>query len=161
LDPALVREEAARVWDVTTQVTLPGLWQRPFALPLADQPVVTAPFGIRRSYGGGVPTSYHSGVDYGVGAGTPIYSPAPGRIVLAEPLAVRGSAVIVDHGRGVMSGFWHLSQIHVSLGAIVAPGEILGLVGNTGLSTGAHLHWEVRVNGIPVDPVQWTREHLQ
>ena len=80
---------------------------------------------------------------------------------MAEALQVRGNAVVVDHGRGVMSGFWHLSQIHVVEGQRVEPGTPLGLVGNTGLSTGAHLHWEVRVMGIPVDPLQWVREEIR
>jgi murein DD-endopeptidase MepM/ murein hydrolase activator NlpD len=89
-----------------------------------------------------------------------VLSPAKGRVVLAEPLQVRGNAVILDHGRGVMTGYWHLSRIDVSVGQEVEAGDLLGLVGNTGLSTGAHLHWEVRVMGIQVDPLQWVREYL-
>ena len=146
---------------MTTQATRPGLWQGRFALPLAGAPAISAPFGGRRSYNGGPAVSYHSGVDYGVGVGTPILSPARGRVVLAEALQVRGSSVIVDHGRGVMSGYWHLSQVDVVGGQMVEPGTVLGLVGGTGLSTGAHLHWEMRVMGIPVDPLQWVREEIR
>jgi murein DD-endopeptidase MepM/ murein hydrolase activator NlpD len=90
-----------------------------------------------------------------------VYCPAPGKVVLAETLQVRGNVVIVDHGRGVMSGFWHLSQINVKSGDEVWAGQVVGLVGSTGLSTGAHLHWEMRVNGVPVDPLQWAREHIR
>jgi murein DD-endopeptidase MepM/ murein hydrolase activator NlpD len=161
LDPDLVASEAERVRNVAEQVTLPGQWVAPFALPLAGSPAVTAPFGTRRSYGGGPANSYHGGVDYGVGEGTPVYAPAPGRVALAEPLQVRGNAVIVDHGRGVMTGYWHLSAIEVTAGQTVAVGDVLGRVGNTGLSTGAHLHWELRVMGIQVDPQQWVREYIQ
>jgi murein DD-endopeptidase MepM/ murein hydrolase activator NlpD len=161
LDPDLVAAEGKRVWEVTTQATLPGLWQGRFALPLAQEAPVTAPFGIRRSYSGGPPTSYHAGVDYDVPQGTAVYAPAHGKVVLAEPLQVRGGAVIVDHGRGVMTGYWHLSRIDVVAGQEVDPGEVLGLVGSTGLSTGPHLHWEMRVMGIPVDPLQWVRESIQ
>jgi murein DD-endopeptidase MepM/ murein hydrolase activator NlpD len=161
LDPDLVAEESQRLMEVTSQVTLPGLWQGRFADPLAGAPGVSAPFGGRRSYNGGPAVSYHSGVDYSVGAGTPVLCPARGRVVLADALHVRGNAIIVDHGRGVMSGYWHLSQIHVTEGQMVEPGTVLGLVGSTGLSTGAHLHWEVRVAGIPVDPVQWLREDIR
>jgi murein DD-endopeptidase MepM/ murein hydrolase activator NlpD len=64
----------------------------------------------------------------------------------------------LDHGWGVFSGFWHLSQIDVTVGQQVDRGEVIGLVGNTGLSTGAHLHWEMQVRGVPVNPVQWTTE---
>jgi murein DD-endopeptidase MepM/ murein hydrolase activator NlpD len=78
-------------------------------------------------------------------------------VVLAEPLDVRGNAVILDHGLGVFTGFWHLSRIDVTVGQMVGRGEVVGLVGNTGLSTGPHLHWEMRVLGVPVDPFQWTR----
>lgn len=161
LEPTLVAEEAARLWEVTTQVTLPGQWQGAFQVPLLGAPAVSAPFGIRRSYDGGPPISFHSGVDYVAPEGAPVRFPAAGRVVLAEELSVRGKAVIVDHGRGVMSGYWHLSRIDVEVGQVVDAGEQLGLVGNTGLSTGAHLHWEVRVHGVQVDPLQWASESIQ
>ena len=161
LDPTLVAQEAQRVWDLTTQATLPGRWEGIFDLPLVGNPPISAPFGTRRSYQSGPPTSFHGGVDYGVPEGTAVYCPARGRVVLAEALQVRGNAIIVDHGRGVMSGYWHLAQIDVAVGQEVEKGDLLGLVGNTGLSTGAHLHWEIRVMGIHVDPLQWTREVIQ
>lgn len=161
LDATLVEQEAQLVWDITVQATLPQRWNGPLTLPLDGQPKTSAPFGIRRAYGDGPPTSYHSGVDYAVPAGTPVYAPAPGKVVLAEALQVRGNAVIVDHGRGVMSGYWHLSQIDVVVGQTVNAGDLLGLVGSTGLSTGAHLHWELRVMGVPVDPLQWTWQTIQ
>jgi murein DD-endopeptidase MepM/ murein hydrolase activator NlpD len=161
LDPELVAAEAERVWNVTTQATLPGQWHGAFAVPLAGDPAITAPFGIRRSYGGGPASSYHGGLDYSVPEGTPVYCPAPGTVVLAEALQVRGGAVIVDHGRGVMSAYWHLSEIKVAVGQRVERGSVLGAVGTTGLSTGAHLHWELRVMGIQVDPLQWVREHIE
>jgi murein DD-endopeptidase MepM/ murein hydrolase activator NlpD len=65
--------------------------------------------------------------------------------------------VILDHGLGVFTGFWHLSEIQVEVGQVVGRGQVVGLVGNTGLSTGPHLHWEMRVRGVPVHPLQWTR----
>ncbi len=161
LAPDIVAQEAKKVWDVTAQATLPQKWQAAFTLPLAGDPVVSAPFGIRRSYGAGrPPTSFHSGVDYGVPENTPVYSPAAGRVVLAEALQVRGNAVIIDHGRGVMSGYWHLAQINVVVGQEVSAGDVLGLVGSTGLSTGAHLHWEMRIMGVQVDPRQWVQENI-
>ena len=76
-------------------------------------------------------------------------------MVLAEPLQVRGNAVLIDHGGGVFSGYWHLTDITVSAGQAVQAGDLLGHVGTTGLSTGNHLHWELRVNGFAVDPMQW------
>jgi murein DD-endopeptidase MepM/ murein hydrolase activator NlpD len=76
-------------------------------------------------------------------------------VVLAEELVVRGNAVLIDHGGGVFSGYWHLVDIAVSAGQQVQPGDLLGHVGTTGLSTGNHLHWELRVNGFAVNPMQW------
>ena len=158
LDPALVQAEREKVNAVFAKVSETRLWDGVFGLPLAGELRTTAPFGQRRSYGGGPVTSYHTGHDYGADAGTPVLAPITGTVALAEPLQVRGNVVILDHGLGVYSGFWHLSQIDVAAGQTVGEGEVVGLVGNTGLSTGPHLHWEMRVLGVPVDPVQWTQQ---
>jgi len=125
----------------------PPRWTEPFQFPIGEGFHRTSPYGTRRSYNGGPVSSYHAGSDWGAPEGTPIIAPAPGVIVLAEPLFVRGGAVIIDHGAGVYSNFWHMSQIDVKPGDVVQTGDQLGLVGSTGLSTGAHLHWEIRVNG--------------
>jgi murein DD-endopeptidase MepM/ murein hydrolase activator NlpD len=74
---------------------------------------------------------------------------------LAEALFVRGNAVVLQHGLGVCSGYWHLSRIAVRPGQQVKGGELIGYVGSTGLSTGPHLHFEVRVHGVPTDPAAW------
>ena len=87
-------------------------------------------------------------------------APADGVVALAEPLHIRGNAVILDHGRGIFTGYWHLSEFRVKPGQIVKRGDILGLVGNTGLSTGAHLHWEMRIDGVAVDPLQFLTEPI-
>jgi murein DD-endopeptidase MepM/ murein hydrolase activator NlpD len=158
LDPALVQAEREKVGAVFARVSDARLWDGVFGFPLAGELRTTAPFGQRRSYGGGPVTSYHTGHDYGADAGTPILAPITGTVALAEPLQVRGNVVILDHGLGVYSGFWHLSRIDVTPGQTVGEGEVVGLVGNTGLSTGPHLHWEMRVLGMPVDPVQWTQQ---
>ncbi len=101
--------------------------------------------------------SAHEGLDFGVPYGTPIPAAAPGVVALAEPLTVRGNTVWIDHGMGVYTGYFHMSQILVKPGQRVDTGDILGRVGSTGLSTGAHLHWEVRVNGVYVSPWEWLR----
>jgi len=121
---------------------------------------VTSPFGERRSYNGGPVSSYHDGVDFGAPEGTPVYAPAAGIVVLAEPLTVRGYAVIIDHGLGIFTGYWHLSDILVEAGQQVKKGDLIAAVGNTGLSTGSHLHWELRVGGIAVDPLQWVEQEM-
>ena len=158
LDPDLSRKERKVLNQVFGQVSEKRLWDGLFDLPLEGGPRTTAPFGQRRSYGGGPVTSYHSGHDYGADTGVPVLAPITGTVVLAEPLQVRGKVVILDHGLGVFTGFWHLSQIDVEVGQAVGQGEQVGLVGNTGLSTGPHLHWEMRVHNVPVNPIQWTRQ---
>jgi murein DD-endopeptidase MepM/ murein hydrolase activator NlpD len=79
-------------------------------------------------------------------------------VVLAEPLVVRGNAVVIDHGMGLFSGYWHQSQLVVQAGQEVQAGDLIGYVGDTGLATGPHLHWEVRLNGIAVEPLQWIQQ---
>ncbi len=155
LDPKLVAAEEARMKAVWAQLSPYPLWEGPFRMPLQEERI-TSPFGTRRSYNGGPVSGFHTGVDLGGEEGTPVYAPARGRIALSEALTVRGNVVVIDHGFGVFSGFFHLSQSLVSYGQMVEAGDLIGYLGNTGLSSGAHLHWEVRVFGIAVDPLQWT-----
>jgi murein DD-endopeptidase MepM/ murein hydrolase activator NlpD len=158
LDPNLVEAERGKVNAVFAGVMETQLWQGTFGLPLEGEPRVTAPFGERRSYNSGPVSSYHAGIDYGADEGWAVYAPMTGTVALAEALQVRGQAVILDHGWGVFTAFWHLSAIHVEPGQVVGRGEVVGLVGSTGLSTGPHLHWEMRVWGVPVNPLQWTQQ---
>ena len=128
-------------------------WQGTFTMPAEGYR--SSPFGARRSYQGSPPTGYHGGIDMAAAEGTPVYAPAAGVVVLAEPVYVRGNLVIVDHGAGVHTLYFHLSQINVQVGQAVNAGDVLGLIGTTGLSTGPHLHWEVRIGDIFVDPDEW------
>ena len=160
LEPSLAQAEREKVDAVFAGVSDQRLWTGSFGFPLEGELRTTAPFGQRRSYDGGPVTSYHTGLDYGADMGTPVLAPMTGTVVLAAPLQVRGQVVILDHGLGVLTGFWHLSRIDVSEGQSVGQGEVIGLVGSTGLSTGPHLHWEMRVLGVPVDAVQWTQREF-
>ena len=134
-------------------------WTYPFQPPLEPVPSISADYGDRRSYGG-MFEGYHSGIDYRAASGTVVVAPAAGRVVLTEHFTARGNAMLVDHGWGVVTGYWHLSGFNVQVGDRIAKGDILGWVGNTGLSTGSHLHWEVWVNGVAVDGRQWLDERL-
>ena len=160
LAPDKLKAERERLYALWRKVSGPPRWTEPFRFPIGEGFARTSPYGTRRSYNGGPVSSFHAGTDWGAPEGTPIIAPAPGVIVLAEPLFVRGGGVIIDHGAGVYSNFWHMSRIDVKPGDVVETGDQLGLVGTTGLSTGAHLHWEIRVNAIAVDPMQWTEETL-
>jgi murein DD-endopeptidase MepM/ murein hydrolase activator NlpD len=154
LDPAVVGPENERVRAVITQVTPEKLWSGPFLLPSVG--ALRSLFGSLRSYNGGPYDSFHGGVDFSGAEDRPITAPAPGVVVLAEPLAVRGNATIIDHGWGVFTGYWHQSQILVQAGDRVEPGQIIGYQGATGRVTGPHLHWEVYVGGFQVEPLEWT-----
>ena len=154
LDPSLIRAENERLAAVFAAFSPQKRWDGPFALPVEG--AITSRFGARRAYDGGPATGYHEGVDFRAAEGTPIRAAAAGRVALAEALTVRGQAVVLDHGLGIMSGYYHLSEIAVQTGQEVKRGALIGKAGSTGLSTGAHLHWEVRVHGVLVDPLQWT-----
>jgi murein DD-endopeptidase MepM/ murein hydrolase activator NlpD len=121
---------------------------------------ITSTFGTRRSYNNGPATSFHGGTDFGGGVGVPIYAPAPGTVVLAELLTVRGYAVLVDHGLGLFSGYWHNDRLAVSEGQQVETGDLIAYMGSTGLVTGPHLHWEMRLQGIAVEPMQWIEDTI-
>lgn len=153
-------EERARLRALWTMVTPAPQWDGPFRLPLDDYLYQSATYGGRRSYNGGPYLTYHEGVDFSAYAGTPVLAPAAGTVVLAEPLHVRGGAVIIDHGLGVFSGFYHLSAIHATPGQAVRPGDLLGEVGTTGLSTGNHLHWDLLINGVWVDATVWQEQGM-
>jgi murein DD-endopeptidase MepM/ murein hydrolase activator NlpD len=154
LAPEKVSQEEALVSRAFSTWTAEKLWQGPFSAPATDQ-TITSGFGRRRSINGAPPTWAHEGTDFRAQAGDPVTSAANGRVVLAQPLEVRGNAVVVDHGWGVLSGYYHLSRIDVAIGQPVLAGEIIGLAGATGLATGPHLHFEVRVHNVNVEPLQW------
>ena len=107
---------------------------------------VTSPFGYRWG-------RLHAGIDIGVPYGTPIHAAASGTVVLAGWTGGYGNYTCIDHGGGLATCYAHQSSIAVSSGVQVSQGQVIGYVGNTGHSFGAHLHFEVRMNGVPVDPL--------
>jgi hypothetical protein len=154
-----VQDEAARIRGLASVRSATGWTPRSrFISPLEGDYPHSSPFGSRRTYEPNPAVSAHEGEDISAPAGVPVTAPAAGVVVLAEPLFVRGNAVVLDHGSGVFTGYWHMEELDVQKGDRVEPGQLLGRVGSTGLSTGAHLHWELRVNGVPVDPLQWVEE---
>jgi murein DD-endopeptidase MepM/ murein hydrolase activator NlpD len=109
---------------------------------------VTSPFGMRWG-------RMHEGIDIGVGYGTPIHAAAAGRVVYAGWMSGYGNLVAIDHGRGISTAYGHQSSIALSVGETVAQGQTIGYVGCTGHCFGPHLHFEVRINGTPVDPLAY------
>jgi murein DD-endopeptidase MepM/ murein hydrolase activator NlpD len=127
-----------------------------FGLPAAAP--MNSTFGTRRSYNGGALNSYHTGADFASASGSPVLAAAMGKVVLADLLNIRGNTIVIDHGRGVYSVYCHLSEVSVQLGQVVDTGQIIGKAGATGRVTGPHLHWEVWVNGVAVNPLQWLQQ---
>jgi murein DD-endopeptidase MepM/ murein hydrolase activator NlpD len=154
--PDKVKAESTRLALLWGTHSVPG-WtpHLRFRSPLDVPGIHTSPYGSRRVYGDSASISAHEGEDLAVAAGTPVLAPADGTVVLADLLFVRGNAVILDHGHGVLTGYWHMQALNVKVGDRVRTGQQLGEVGSTGLSTGPHLHWELHVNGLAVDPLQW------
>lgn len=159
IDPVVVEPENQTIFSITRPATPTRYWDGIFASPSVYPDEFTSLYGRRRIYYGTgtdlVIEGFHTGLDFAGGEGLQISAPAPGVVVFAAPLTVRGNATIIDHGWGVYSGFWHQSQIFVNVGSTVETGQVIGLVGGTGRVTGAHLHWEVWVNGVQVDPLDW------
>src|SRR5205814_3501921 len=111
--------------------------------------------GGRRNPFGGRGFEFHEGQDIDAQYGTPVQVAASGKVIIAGRQRGYGNVVYVDHGGGVTTRYGHLSQINVTLGQTVTRGQVIGLVGSTGRSTGPHLHYEVRINNQPVDPKQY------
>jgi murein DD-endopeptidase MepM/ murein hydrolase activator NlpD len=121
---------------------------------LLDKPVdgpLSSRFGVRRFFNG-EERNPHSGLDFAVPAGTPIKTPAGGKVILLGNYFFNGNTVFVDHGQGFISMFCHMSKIDVRVGQVLARGAVVGRVGATGRATGPHMHWNVSLNDARVDP---------
>lgn len=154
LDPAVESAEQDLLQRImATSFTPTRYFTGPMGLPAAAPLIST--FGTSRSYNGGAYDRFHSGTDFAGAPGTPVLAAASGTVVLADTLNVRGNATIIDHGWGVYTGYWHQTEQYVHVGDFVTAGQVIGTIGATGRVTGAHLHWELWVNGVPVDPMQW------
>jgi murein DD-endopeptidase MepM/ murein hydrolase activator NlpD len=160
IDPAVTKPEddqwAALAQPVTPEKLWNGAFQNPSTIPLsAGFPSL---FGNRRSYNGGTYDRFHTGLDLYGDTGTDVYAPAAGEVVFAGALTVRGNTVMINHGWGVYTGYMHLSEIKVAVGEGVTAGQVVGLAGKTGRVSGPHLHFEVWVGGVQVDPLDWLNQ---
>jgi murein DD-endopeptidase MepM/ murein hydrolase activator NlpD len=159
LAPEVRANEDAFLQTIFSDSAKEQLWEGLFQVPITGTlAVVSAGYGDGRSYNDGPVEIFHTGVDYAAGIGTPVLAPAAGVVVFADELELRGMVVVVDHGLGVMTAFFHLSEIFVSEGDRVTTGLPLGAVGSTGLSSGPHLHWDLRVHGVAVEATRWTTQ---
>ena len=139
-----MRRGVLAVAALALAVSACGLPRWPTRAPL------TSPYGLRTL---GSKIDMHHGVDLGVPIGTPVHAMAGGTITVAGPKSGYGFAVMIDHGLGWVTLYGHLDRVDVTVGDRVRAGDLIGLSGNTGLSTAPHLHFEVRRFGRSRDPV--------
>jgi murein DD-endopeptidase MepM/ murein hydrolase activator NlpD len=134
-------------------------WRGPFKAPVDADPVYG--YGAPTHYAGAANVEmatdslfgeYHRGMDYLVPPGTVVQAPAAGRVVLAAPQILTGNTLVLDHGQGVLSVFFHLSRIDVKEGEWIESRSPIGLSGDSGIAAAPHLHWAVYVHGVAVDP---------
>jgi murein DD-endopeptidase MepM/ murein hydrolase activator NlpD len=149
INPEVERNEFARLGALTNRVNPLRQWDAGgFQLPMQSD--IISSFGQYRVLNNTVQTR-HTGWDQRAPIGTPVYAMARGVVNFAGMLDIRGNYVMIDHGWGIFSGYAHLSQMAVAPGQTVERGQLVGLSGNTGRSSGPHLHWEVSVGGEWVD----------
>ena len=164
LDPVTREAEDKELFELVSQNSPERLWEGSFNNPSVSENCFTSYYGNRREYratDGSTDKNYngfHSGLDFCGGTGLQIDAAADGVVVFAKSTIIRGNATIIDHGWGIFTGYWHQSENYVEVGDEVEAGEVIGLVGATGRVTGAHLHWEVWVNQVQVNPMAWLEE---
>jgi murein DD-endopeptidase MepM/ murein hydrolase activator NlpD len=117
-----------------------------------------SPFGVQRYHNGKPTGRYHRGVDLRSPMGTPIRAAASGTVKVARMWTYHGGTVGIDHGQGMLTTYVHLSKTIAAEGAKVKAGDVIGLVGSTGFSTGPHLHWAVHIHGTAVNPLSFLKE---
>jgi murein DD-endopeptidase MepM/ murein hydrolase activator NlpD len=142
------QEEFSRVFAISAARRF---WARPFLAPLPKE--ITSPFGYRRVING-TPRAPHSGVDLKAAMDTPVLAANHGRVVLLGDFFYSGKSVVLDHGGGLFTVYFHLSEFKAEEGAEVKKGDVIALSGMTGRVTGPHLHWGARMNGARIDPFQ-------
>jgi murein DD-endopeptidase MepM/ murein hydrolase activator NlpD len=146
--------ESERLWLLLSSAGKDLYDAGPFSSPVTSTRR-TSFFGDRRIFrysDGSSDASIHAGIDYGIPRGTAVSSCASGKVVLARPRIVTGNSVVIEHLLGVYSLYYHLDTIAVAEGDMVQARSLLGTSGSTGLATGPHLHWEIRVAGENTDP---------
>lgn len=162
-DPTVMASEDNQIASIVSPATPTKYWQGKFSLPVGLPFCIKDWFGTPRSlpFNGSNYSYFHGGVDYGVCSQDhpfDIYAAAAGKVVFANLLPVRGNATIIDNGWGVYTIYAHQKQIDVAAGQQVEAGQLIGQIGQTGHVTGPHLHFEMWVNGIQVNPLDWLNQ---
>lgn len=146
-----ISKEYNQAMKIYHKVTQKSYIHKKFILPLESN--ITSPFGTARVYNNRL-KGYHSGTDFRAKMGTPIKAANDGRVVLVAKRFYSGGTVIINHGEGIYTCYFHMSKFSVKKGDMVKRGQLLGLSGKSGRVTGPHLHFSARVNAVQVDPLQ-------
>ena len=147
-----IRKESAAQKAVYASFTPQIDLSKGFIMPLKGRK--TSLYGHRRFFNN-VPRSPHSGLDIAAPTGTPIVAPGSGRVALRGDFYFNGKTILLDHGQGLITMYCHMSEYMVEEGEFIGQGQMLGLVGSTGRSTGPHLHWSVSLNNFRIDPLEF------
>lgn len=126
-------------------------WSEDFIYPMKSK--ITSSFGTKRVYNGEL-KSFHSGTDFKAANNTPIIASNSGIVSISQDRFYSGNSIVIDHGHGVYSCYFHLNKMNFKVGDFVKKGEVIGLSGDTGRVTGPHLHYAFRINGTQVNPLQ-------
>ena len=153
---AEIRREQAAFANAFATTAVERFWNLPFMRPVPQEASASS-FGSRRIING-VPRAPHTGTDLSAPASTEVVATNHGRVALVGNFFFAGGSVVIDHGGGLYSMYFHLSEIKVEEGAMVRRGDVLALSGGTGRVTGPHLHWGVRLNNTRVDPLDLLRK---
>ncbi len=137
-------------------ITKPAKWRGGFIMPSKGR--ISSSYGMQRKYNKDKLAWWHKGIDIANVIGTPIVAPNDGNIILTTTFDIHGKTVMLNHGHGVVSIFNHMNSINVKNGQFVKRGTTIGTIGNTGSSTGPHVHWGLSVNNTRVNPMQWVNK---
>jgi murein DD-endopeptidase MepM/ murein hydrolase activator NlpD len=146
-----ISKEYAEAMKIYSTVTDESYIKSKFIMPINS--MITSDFGKARIYNGSL-KGYHSGTDFRAKVGTPIIASNDAKVVLVKDRFYSGGTVILDHGEGIYTCYFHMSKFSVKEGDIVMKGQELGLSGKSGRITGPHLHFSARINSVQVDPLQ-------
>lgn len=150
-----VNDEWSEIEKILLKKNPSQLWLGRFIMPVPG--IVTMSFG-EREFVNKKRRGCHRGADFRAAVGTPVRAVNSGEVVFTGQLRAFGGTMIIDHGQGVHSLYFHLSKFLVPSGTVVSKGEYVAKTGNSGISSGPHLHWGLSVNNVRVNPIQWTKQ---
>ncbi|MDW7668688.1 MAG: M23 family metallopeptidase [Bacillota bacterium] len=149
------------VQKARSNISSEKLWEGKFEIPVKEDYILTTDYGEIRYVNDEITSSRHSGLDLAAPEGTPIYACNSGNVVLAKDMILTGNTIIIDHGLGLYTSYYHLSSMDVENGDFVYKGDFVGEIGSTGFSTGPHLHWSISVLNTYVNTHQFIEEDVE